>query len=126
LQRLRAYALTDNVVHSVRSACEPRLLTSDNVPSSVLDILDDVTSSIMNLKDNETKAFRVLKKGLAYCWSIALVACPEKGKKPFEKWMGCRDKNVIWIMKENLQKNRLLKMDEAWVSNQMAKLKSRL
>jgi hypothetical protein len=111
---------------AVAALCEPRLLTSDNVSSSVLDILDDITLSIVNLKDNETEGSEVLKKGLAYCWSVAVAACPEKGKKLFEKWVGDRHRDVVWIMKENLKKNRLLKMDKEWVSNQVAKMKSRL
>ncbi len=91
--------------------------------SSVLDIINDVTSSIADRKDTKTEAFEVLRKGLAYCWSVAVAACPEKGKKLFEKWVGNGDKDVIWIVKENLKKNRLLKMDKEWVSNQVAKLK---
>lgn len=111
---------------AIAAVCEPRLLTSDTVSSSVLDILDYVTSSMVNLKDRKTEAFEVLKKGLAYCWSVAVVDCPEKGKKLFEKWVGTNDKDLIWILKENLKKNRLLKMDKEWVINQVAKLKSQL
>lgn len=108
---------------AIAALCEPRLLASENVSGSVLDIIDDVTSSIVDRKDTKTEAFEVLRKGLAYCWSVAVAACPEKGKKLFEKWVGNGDKDVIWIVKENLKKNRLLKMDKEWVSNQVAKLK---
>lgn len=108
---------------AIAALCEPRLLASENVSSSVLDIINDVTSSIADRKDTKTEAFEVLRKGLAYCWSVAVAACPEKGKKLFEKWVGNGDKDVIWIVKENLKKNRLLKMDKEWVSNQVAKLK---
>lgn len=107
---------------AIAALCEPRLLTSGEVSSSVLDILDDVTSSIINFEDSKSKAFEVLKKGLAYCWSVAVAACPEKGKKLFEKWVGSKDKNVIWIMKQNLKKKRLLKTDKEWVSRQQQKL----
>jgi hypothetical protein len=107
---------------AIAALCEPRLLTSGEVSSSVLDILDDVTSSIINSEDSKSKAFEVLKKGLAYCWSVAVAACPEKGKNLFEKWVGSKDKNVIWIMKQNLKKKRLLKMDKEWVSSQQQKL----
>jgi hypothetical protein len=111
---------------AIAALCEPRLLTSDKVTSPVLDILDEVTLSIVNSRENKTEAFEVLKKGLAYCWSVAVAACPEKGKKLFEKWVGNKNKEIIWIMKENLKKNRLLKMDKEWVSNQVAKLNSGL
>jgi hypothetical protein len=106
---------------AIAALCEPRLLTSDEVSSAVLDILDDVTLSIENSKEAKSVAAEVLKKGLAYCWSVAIAACPEKGKKLFEKWLGNKNKEIIWIMKENLKKNRLLKMDKEWVTKQMAK-----
>lgn len=106
--------------------CEPRLLTSEGIGSAVLDLLDEITHSIAGLevdvKDKE--AFEVLKKGLAYCCSVAVVACPEKGKKLMEKWMLTKDRNIAWIMKENLKKNRLLKMDKEWVLNQTKQISS--
>jgi hypothetical protein len=108
---------------AIAGLCEPRLLTSFEVSSSVLGILDEITSSIVNSKENKSEAFEVLKKGLAYCWSVAIAAYPEKGKQLIEKWMRSKDKNVIWIMKENLKKNRLLKTDKEWVLIQIAKLK---
>jgi hypothetical protein len=98
--------------------CEPRLLRSEKVADAVLDILNDVTSSIVGFKDKVNEAFEVLKKGLAYCWSVAVAAHPEKGKKLMEKWIQSHDKNVAWIIKENLKKNRLLKMDKDWVIKQ--------
>jgi hypothetical protein len=102
--------------------CEPRLLTSEKIAGAVLDILDDITSSIVGFQDKQNEGFEVLKKGLAYCWSVALVACPKKGKELMEKWIASHDKTVSGIMKENLKKNRLLRMDKEWVLNQMKKL----
>lgn len=108
---------------AIAGLCEPRLLTSFKVSSSVLGILDEITSSIVNSKENKNEAFEVLKKGLAYCWSVAVAAYPEKGKQLIEKWMRSKDRNVIWIMKENLKKNRLLRMNKEWVLMQIAELK---
>ena len=107
---------------AIAALCEPRLLSSDKVSSQVLDILDNITSSIENSREIRSEAFEVLKKGLAYCWSVAIAANPEKGKKLFEKWVENKNKEISWIFKENLRKNRLLKMDREWVSNQVAKL----
>jgi hypothetical protein len=104
--------------------CEPRLLKSEGTASAVLEMLDDITSSIVGFQDKDDETFDVLKKGLAYCWSVAVVACPDKGKKLMEKWMRSEDKNIVWIMKENLKKNRLMKMDKDWVLKQTRKLSS--
>jgi hypothetical protein len=107
---------------AIAALCEPRLLTSGKVTSQILDILDDITSSIVNSTESKSEASEVLKKGLAYCWSVATAACPEKGKKLLEKWVGNKNKEIIWIMRENLKKNRLLKMDKEWVRKQTERI----
>lgn len=56
-----------------------------------------------------------LRKGLGYCWSVAVVALPGEGKPPLEKWFAEPERAVRWIMRENLKKNRLVRMDAAWV-----------
>jgi hypothetical protein len=32
-----------------------------------------------------------------------------------EKWLADPDKDVRWIMQQNLKKNRLVRMDAGWV-----------
>jgi len=39
-----------------------------------------------------------------------------------EKWILTEDRNIAWIMKENLKKNRLLKMDREWFWNRQNRL----
>jgi hypothetical protein len=39
-----------------------------------------------------------------------------------ERWLTSTDKDVRRIMKENLKKNRLRKMDKAWVEACLAQL----
>lgn len=104
---------------SIAALCEPRLLSSDRVSGSVLNILDQVTTSFACLQDRSSEDFEVLKKGLAYCWSVAVAAYPEMGKKLIEKWVKTKNKDINWVMKQNLKKNRLSKMDSEWVSNQL-------
>ncbi len=104
---------------AIAALCEPRLLTSDKVVSSVLNILDYVTTSFGSSQDRNSEDFEVLKKGLAYCWSVAVAAYPEEGKELVERWIRSRDKDVIWVMRQNLKKNRLLKMDNEWILSQL-------
>ena len=33
-----------------------------------------------------------------------------------EKWLAESNKDVRWLMKENLKKDRLMRMDSEWVS----------
>jgi hypothetical protein len=95
--------------------CEPRLLVNLQVANQVLDILDWITSSILVQVNRRGDDFIALRKGLGYCWSVAVVASPVKGKKLMEKWLGSRDKDIRWIMRQNLGKSRLERMDAEWV-----------
>jgi hypothetical protein len=52
---------------------------------------------------------------LGYCWSVAVAALPETGKPLMEKWLVSTNKDIQWIMQENLKKNRLSKVDPEWV-----------
>jgi hypothetical protein len=80
-----------------------------------LGILDQITASIKQVKDRPSQGFMALRKGLGYCWSVAVVALPEQGKLLMEKWSTDPDKDIHWIMKENLKKTRLARMDADWV-----------
>ena len=42
-----------------------------------------------------------------------------------EKWLADEDKDVRWIMRENLGKARLTRLDAAWVAGQRARLEGR-
>lgn len=95
--------------------CEPRLLKQANHARQVLQVLDRITVTMENAKDKKDESFKVLRQGMAYCWSVAVVALPEAGKPLLEKWLNSQDKDIGWIVKENLKKNRLVKMDVGWV-----------
>ena len=94
---------------------EPRLLKQPKHASKVLQILDQITASMENANNDKDEPFKVLRQGMAYCWSVAVVALPETGKPMFEKWLASQNRDIRWVMKENLKKNRLIKMDPSWV-----------
>lgn len=102
--------------------CEPSLLTEEKHVRQVLKVLDRTTGSIPLVEDRRSDEFKALRKGLGYCWSVAVAASPEEGKKAMEKWFSSEDKDVLWIMKENLRKKRLVRMDAAWVEETKARL----
>jgi hypothetical protein len=95
--------------------CEPRLLTQADHARAVLQILDEITAGILHRSDRRSDDFIALRKGLAYCWSVAVAALPEAGKPLMKNWLTVADKDVRWIMRENLKKNRLVRMDADWV-----------
>jgi hypothetical protein len=105
--------------------CEPRLLKEPAHVVRVLDLLDVITASIADVEDRRSAQFLALRKGLGYCWSVAVVALPEEGKRIMERWFFSDDKDVLRIMRENLKKKRLERMDAQWVEKSMAQLKRR-
>lgn len=102
--------------------CEPSLLGEEEHAKRVLEILDDITASTQNVKDGRSDDFKALRKGLGYCWSVAVVALPEAGKRMMERWFSSDDKDVLWVMKENLRKKRLARVDAEWVEKWKAEL----
>jgi hypothetical protein len=102
--------------------CEPRLLGQAEHVRAVLAVLDKITASIKQVDNRRGEDFRALRKGLGYCWSVAVVALPTEGKALMEKWIAEPDKDIRWIMKENLRKARLTRMDADWVEEWQDKL----
>jgi hypothetical protein len=104
--------------------CEPRLLRRPEHAAAVLKILDGITarlarplgfSETLRVSDARVSdARKTLRQGLGYCWSVAVAALPEAGKPLMEKWLVDPDPDVRWIMRENLKKNRLVRIDAAW------------
>lgn len=87
--------------------CEPALLKERENAVQVLVILDQITTSIAAARERTNDGFKVLRKALGYCWSVAAAAAPENATPYLEKWMGSKDKDVQWIMKSNLAKARM-------------------
>jgi hypothetical protein len=98
------------------AVCEPRLLRDRGDARDVLDLLDTITASVPARTDRRDDGFIALRKGLGYCWSVAVAALPDEGKPLLEKWLGSTDPDIRWIMRENLKKKRLERADPGWVA----------
>jgi hypothetical protein len=101
---------------------EPRLLKEPKQVKQVLQVLDEITASLQKAKGRKEESFKVLRQAMGYCWSVVVVALPESGKSAMEKWLHSKDKDIQWIMRENLKKNRLVRMDAKWVEAYNKKL----
>ena len=101
---------------------EPRLLKNPKHAKQVLQVLVKITKSMETNKNSRDDAFQVLRKAMGYCWSVAVVALPDFGKPLMERWLNSPDKDIRWVMRENLNKNRLAKMDAAWVESSLKRL----
>jgi hypothetical protein len=101
----------------VAGLCEPRLLVEPATVMEVFAILDEVTGRLANADaaDRRSDDYRVLRKAMGYCWSVAVAAMPEPGFARFELWATGVDPDVAWLVRENLKKNRMRRADpERW------------
>jgi len=100
---------------SAAALAEPVLLHKESDALEALQILERITASMEDSADAKNEGFKILQQGLSYCWSVVVAAAPEQGKRIMEKWLAGPDRIIQRIMQENLKKNRLVRMDAAWV-----------
>jgi hypothetical protein len=108
----------------VAALCEPRLLKKPSHARAVLTLLDRTTASIAGFAERSRPDYQALRKTLGYGWSVAIAALPEEGKARMEKWMRSEDPEVRWIMRENLSKARLSRLDPKWVKRWRSRLEA--
>jgi hypothetical protein len=107
---------------AVAAVAEPRLLRDRGAAAAALDLIDRATANLVAIADRRSDEFRVLRQALAYCWSVVVAEAPELGRPRMEYWVGSTDPDVRWVMKENLKKARLLRLDPAWVDGLASRL----
>jgi hypothetical protein len=110
---------------AVAGLCEPRLLGEKRYAMSTLKLLDRITASVPKARERSDEGLDALRKGLGYGWSVAVVALPDEGKRRMEKWFASQDRDIQWIVGENLRKARLSRLDPAWVRASQAKTAGR-
>lgn len=105
--------------------CEPRLLRVPEDAARAVETLDRITASVEGTGPESRKMdqFRVLRQGLGYCWSVAAAASPALGFARLERWAASPDKDVRWIVRENLKKARLARADPGAAEGLAARLK---
>ena len=136
LQRLGAQdmdALLDSVAawvegrpYEMRAAaagfCEPALLGEEPHALRVLAALERITARLEAWPAPRDAEVMVLRQALGYCWSVAAAACPPQGMRQIERWAASPDKDVRWVVRENLTKNRLVRIAPTWVEAVRAQL----
>lgn len=110
---------------AVAALCEPRLLRNPDDVRRVLGVLDRTTAALAAASDRRSGDVRVLRQGLAYCWSVAAAALPEEGRTALDRWIGTEDPDVRWVMRQNLGKRRLRVLGADWVTERRARLDRR-
>lgn len=101
---------------------EPRLLRDSKQAAGIIRIFDRIMRDVESSTDRRSEGFTALRKTMGYCWSVVIAAFPQLGKGHFEKWLKSSDRDIRWIMKENLKKQRLVTIDAAWIRHCMTRL----
>jgi hypothetical protein len=108
--------------------CEPALLTGRSRVEAVLAVLQVATAGVKDADPAERRSegFKAFRKGLGYCWSVAVAAAPQPGRPAFEALVERAavdgDRDLRWIARENLRKRRLARLDPDWVATLRAEL----
>lgn len=98
---------------AIAGVCEPRLLRTNVDAAHAVRLVDHATRVLAGLpaaRRRDTDV-RVLRHGLGYCWSIAVVAYPGPGFAALERWAENPDDDVRWVLRQNLRKARLARAD---------------
>ena len=122
----------------VAALAEPRLLRPAD-PGAVAGAVTDPAADILPIFDAITQAvaaapaaarrdegYQVLRQALGYGWSVLVAADPAGCRPGFERWLAqaaaTGDKDLRWMGRENLKKNRLVKLDAGWTARWQARL----
>lgn len=111
---------------AVAALAEPRLLrpsATEDPTATIVPIFDAITQSATAAGPAARRHsdFQVLRQALGYAWSVLVVANPTTCRPAFERWLleaeTSHDKDLLWIARQNLKKNRLNILDPAWTAS---------
>jgi len=104
------------------AVCEPALLTDPARVEAALAVLTEATAGLAAADSAERRSYeyKALRKGLGYCWSVAVAAAPETARPAFEALVAraaaSDDRDLLWVARENLRKHRLERLHSDWVA----------
>jgi len=88
---------------------EPPLLKDKQTAKLAFELHKKIFTKIAIAKERKSDEFKTLRQGLGYSLSVVVCAVPKEGFEYMHQLAGAQDADVLWIVKENLKKNRMLK-----------------
>jgi hypothetical protein len=105
--------ITDNEWLAMRAVAtgvaEPPLLKDGETARRALDLHKKIFDRILSSKERKSDAFKAMRKGLGYTLSVVVCAVPKEGFALMQQLVDLQDADILWIIKQNLKKNRLTK-----------------
>jgi hypothetical protein len=96
---------------AVAAVAEPPILHAIDIIDGALHIQQLVLERLHAVPASERKneEFRVLRRTLGYTVSVVTAAAPQRGFALLRECAGWNDKDIRWVVAENLKKRRLAK-----------------
>lgn len=91
------------------AVADSALLKNEVSASTALQMHEQIFQRVLAAQDRRSAEFRALRKGLGYTLSLVIAAMPSEGFALVSRLIDTRDRDVIWVMKQNLKKNRLIR-----------------
>ncbi len=88
---------------------EPPILKDDKIAREALELHKKIFAKILSSRERKSQEFKTMRKGLGYTLSVVVCATPKEGFGLMQQLVGLQDADILWIIKENLKKNRLTK-----------------
>lgn len=88
---------------------EPSLLRDKQVALEGLELHKKIFDQIIVSKERKSVEFKKLKRALGYSLSVIVCAVSKEGIEYMYQLINSEDADILWIVKENLKKNRLKK-----------------
>jgi hypothetical protein len=87
---------------------EPALLKEQKTAQAALYLHKQIVVRITTAEEHNLE-FKTLRQGLGYSLSVIVCAVPKGGFEFMRQLAGSKDADILWIVKENIKKNRLIK-----------------
>lgn len=112
LKALQSWIGTDNwlIMRAVAAGvAEPTLLRQPQITKASYELHQKILSAILAQEESSADDFKVLRKTLGYSLSVIVESDPVKGFSYLHELEKSRDRDIRWILNENLKRNRLIK-----------------
>lgn len=87
---------------------EPRLLRNAQIAKKGLAFHKKIFAKILAAKERKSYEFKAMRKGLGYTFSVVICGLPKEGFRLMHKLAFSQDVDILWIVRQNLGKNRLI------------------
>ena len=99
------------------AVADPPLLHDEAVATRGLALQQSILDQVMHapVEARKSEPFKILRKGMGFALSVVVCAVPEAGFSLLQSMVEVDDRDVLWILRQNLKKKRLSRLAPAEV-----------